>query len=71
MKKTILTMSALLLLTAGTVFAANEAPNPAPQQNGCSCACTMKADGQGSAGHMHGQQPAPEQKVQPAGMHKH
>lgn len=71
MKKTILTMSALALLTAGTVFAANEAPNPAPQQNGCSCACTMKADGQGHAGHMQGQPPAPDQKMQTAPKHLH
>jgi len=67
MNKTILTMSALFLLSAGTVFAANETPNPAPQQNGCSCACTMKADGQGQAGHMHGQQPPADMKTSQEG----
>lgn len=71
MKTTILTISALCLLAAGTAFGADPAPQAEPKQGGCCCAAMMKSEGQGHAGHMHGQQPPADQKTQPARTHKH
>lgn len=76
MKKSVLTISVLFLLSAGSVFAADETPNTVPQQaDGSMSACKKMQDG----GHKHSQkndqQPATDEKasqaVQPAQQHVH
>lgn len=75
MKKTVLTISALFLLSAGGVFAADDTMSAVPeeQNSGCACACekTVQDAGHKHSGHMmhqmHGKQkPAADEKAQPA-----
>lgn len=74
MKKTVFTISALFLLSAGGVFAADETiAVPQGQRSGCAYACEKAVQ---DAGHMHSghmmhqmhgkQQPAADENAQPA-----